>query len=104
MTYDGWFTGSKRMDPNTLVLRPRPSPHATLWGAASSGEGFHDEDGVFDGRDNGDAGRLVTSSVSGAAAAAAAVAEGKHSFTLDHQHTLDLKYTCPKVFLLFRWL
>ncbi|CAM9501869.1 unnamed protein product [Ectocarpus fasciculatus] len=86
MEYDGWFTGSKRVSPTAVAPRSPPSPYAAVWGAAAppGGNGFNDK-----GR-----GGLVPSAEPPRAAARG---EAKQSFTLDHQHTLNLKYTCPKV-------
>lgn len=88
MAYDGWFTGSKRVGPNVVTLQPS-SLHAAMLGAGTGG-GFHD-DGVSVAQEGGDAGRLVPASVPSKSDG------GRHSFTLDHQHTLDVDYTCPKV-------
>lgn len=93
MTHDGWFTGSMRVDPTAVARRPPPSPYAALWGAAAphNGEGFQAEvGGVSLGRHRGGGGGLVPSPGSAGGAK-------QHSFTLDHQHTLELQHTCPKV-------
>lgn len=86
MEYDGWFMGSKRVSPTAIAPRSPPSPYAAVWGAAAppGGDGFNDT-----GR-----GGLVPSAEPPRAAARG---EAKQAFTLDHQHTLNLKYTCPKV-------
>lgn len=127
MTYDGWFTGSKRAKPAALATRPPPSPYAALWGAAASGgEGAPGEgereggggggDGYFSspGREGGrgDAGHAVSYTGSGVVPRPAGEVYGRHldhhhaqqpkqqqqhSFTLDSQHSLDMLYTCPKV-------
>lgn len=110
MTHDGWFTGSKRVNPASLATLPLPSPYATLWGGAAAAAFGGGGDGkVFPGEEggvsfSGGGGKLVPSSSSSVAVAAAAArataGDGDHhqnSFTLDHQHTLNLQHSCPKV-------
>lgn len=94
MAYDGWFMGSKRIHPAAVAVRPRP-PNAVLWGPTGGGgeEVFYDQEGVSSpARVSGISGKLVPAPMSGSAS----VGE-ERSFTLDHQHTIDVQYTCPKV-------
>ncbi|CAM9227026.1 unnamed protein product [Ectocarpus sp. 4 AP-2014] len=85
MEYDGWFTGSRRISPRALAPRSPPSPYSAVWRAATppGGDGFIDKRG----------GGLVPSAEPPRAATRG---EANGSFTLDHQHTLNLKYSCPK--------
>lgn len=125
MTHDGWFTGSRRVQPAALATRPPPSSYGALWGAAASGdEGAQGEGergregGVLGesspGREGEGAGNAVSYEGSGVVPRPAGEVYRHrlrhtqhqqhqqqplqhHSFTLDNQHTLDLSHTCPKV-------
>lgn len=127
MEYDGWFIGSPRGSPGAVTIKRPASLRTTLWGPPGSGrlhtqpqlqsqaQELYKEGSLPADRGSLSVGNLVLSSTdagsadaaagggAGGAGGSAGGSEGMalgpiaNSFMLDHQHSLELQFACPKV-------